>query len=273
MKQRVGIARALAMEPKVLLMDEPFGAVDPINREMIQNEFFEMQRALNKTVIMVSHDIDEAIKLGDKIAIFRAGEVYNVGGWNEKPNLEIVNRVCALLDELRPRADGKPYAEQITYVTDRPGLQHIEVIGHAGHRPAGHVQCQLLGLHGLHKGLESLAVGCQVALRRRQRRQATGALGKALEAVAQSLGLLDVGAQGKRLLVLAQAQQVGIELRQLAQTVEALANAVQGSNADGRHCQGKYQHQGKAQAEFAGHAQVGQHTVLARAHRRLPFCV
>ncbi|WP_296235424.1 dTDP-glucose 4,6-dehydratase [Pseudomonas sp. UBA4617] len=49
------------------------------------------------------------------------GEVYNVGGWNEKPNLEIVNRVCALLDELRPRPDGKPYAEQITYVTDRPG--------------------------------------------------------------------------------------------------------------------------------------------------------
>ncbi|MFJ3108930.1 dTDP-glucose 4,6-dehydratase [Pseudomonas putida] len=49
------------------------------------------------------------------------GEVYNVGGWNEKPNLEIVNCVCALLDELRPRDDGKPYAEQITYVTDRPG--------------------------------------------------------------------------------------------------------------------------------------------------------
>ncbi|MEE9943444.1 dTDP-glucose 4,6-dehydratase [Pseudomonas asiatica] len=51
----------------------------------------------------------------------KTGEVYNVGGWNEKPNLDIVNRVCALLDELRPRADGKPYAEQITYVTDRPG--------------------------------------------------------------------------------------------------------------------------------------------------------
>jgi len=49
------------------------------------------------------------------------GEVYNVGGWNEKPNLEIVNRVCALLDELSPRADGKPYGEQITYVADRPG--------------------------------------------------------------------------------------------------------------------------------------------------------
>jgi dTDP-glucose 4,6-dehydratase len=51
----------------------------------------------------------------------RLGETYNVGGWNEKPNIEIVKTVCALLDELRPRADGKPYAEQITYVTDRPG--------------------------------------------------------------------------------------------------------------------------------------------------------
>lgn len=49
------------------------------------------------------------------------GEVYNVGGWNEKPNLEIVNRICALLNELRPRADGKSYSEQITFVTDRPG--------------------------------------------------------------------------------------------------------------------------------------------------------
>ncbi|MDM0049016.1 dTDP-glucose 4,6-dehydratase [Variovorax sp. J22R115] len=51
----------------------------------------------------------------------RLGETYNVGGWNEKPNIEIVNTVCALLDELRPRADGKSYREQITYVTDRPG--------------------------------------------------------------------------------------------------------------------------------------------------------
>lgn len=51
----------------------------------------------------------------------RPGETYNVGGWNEKPNLDIVHTVCSLLDELRPRADGKPYSEQITYVTDRPG--------------------------------------------------------------------------------------------------------------------------------------------------------
>ena len=56
-------------------MDEPFGAVDPINRESIQNEFFQMQRQLGKTVIMVSHDIDEAIKLGDKVAVFRGGKL------------------------------------------------------------------------------------------------------------------------------------------------------------------------------------------------------
>jgi len=72
-QQRIGVIRALAADAPVLLMDEPFGAVDPVNRDAIQNEFFQMQRALNKTVIMVSHDIDEAIKLGDKIAIFKDG--------------------------------------------------------------------------------------------------------------------------------------------------------------------------------------------------------
>ncbi|CAD6554020.1 Osmoprotectant import ATP-binding protein OsmV [Paraburkholderia hiiakae] len=74
-QQRIGVIRALAADPPVLLMDEPFGAVDPINREAIQNEFFQMQRQLKKTVIMVSHDIDEAIKLGDRIAVFRRGKL------------------------------------------------------------------------------------------------------------------------------------------------------------------------------------------------------
>lgn len=74
-QQRIGVIRALAADAPVLLMDEPFGAVDPINRESIQNEFFQMQRQLGKTVIMVSHDIDEAIKLGDKVAVFRGGKL------------------------------------------------------------------------------------------------------------------------------------------------------------------------------------------------------
>jgi osmoprotectant transport system ATP-binding protein len=74
-QQRIGVIRALAADAPVLLMDEPFGAVDPINRESIQNEFFQMQRQLKKTVIMVSHDIDEAIKLGDRVAVFRRGKL------------------------------------------------------------------------------------------------------------------------------------------------------------------------------------------------------
>jgi osmoprotectant transport system ATP-binding protein len=73
--QRVGVARALAADPPVLLMDEPFGAVDPVNREVIQDEFLRMQKALKKTVLFVSHDIDEAVKMADYIAIFRAGRL------------------------------------------------------------------------------------------------------------------------------------------------------------------------------------------------------
>jgi osmoprotectant transport system ATP-binding protein len=73
--QRVGVARALAVDPPVLLMDEPFAALDPVNREAIQDEFLRMQRALRKTILFVSHDIDEAVKMADRIAIFRAGEL------------------------------------------------------------------------------------------------------------------------------------------------------------------------------------------------------
>jgi osmoprotectant transport system ATP-binding protein len=73
--QRIGVARALAADPPVLLMDEPFGALDPVNREVIQDEFLRMQRALRKTVLFVSHDIDEAVKMADRIAIFRAGRL------------------------------------------------------------------------------------------------------------------------------------------------------------------------------------------------------
>jgi osmoprotectant transport system ATP-binding protein len=72
-RQRVGLARALAADPKVMLMDEPFGALDPITRDRLQNEFLRLHEVERKTVIFVTHDIDEAIKLGDKIAILREG--------------------------------------------------------------------------------------------------------------------------------------------------------------------------------------------------------
>lgn len=78
MKQRVGIARALANDPEVLLMDEPFSALDPIVRREIQFEFLQIQRKLNKTVLFITHDIDEAFKLGDTVAIMRDGRIIQV---------------------------------------------------------------------------------------------------------------------------------------------------------------------------------------------------
>jgi osmoprotectant transport system ATP-binding protein len=72
-RQRVGVARALAVDPPVMLMDEPFGAIDPINRERLQNEFLRLQAELRKTIVFVTHDIDEAIKMGDRIAVMQVG--------------------------------------------------------------------------------------------------------------------------------------------------------------------------------------------------------
>ena len=69
--QRVGVARALGADPDVLLMDEPFGAIDPITRDRLQNEFLRLQSELKKTIVFVTHDIDEAVKMGDRIAILR----------------------------------------------------------------------------------------------------------------------------------------------------------------------------------------------------------
>ena len=74
-QQRVGVARALAADPPLMLMDEPFGAIDPINRERLQNEFLRLQAELHKTVLFVTHDIDEAIKMGDRIAVLKQGGV------------------------------------------------------------------------------------------------------------------------------------------------------------------------------------------------------
>ncbi len=72
-QQRVGVARALAADPPLMLMDEPFGAIDPINRARLQDEFKRLQEQVRKTIVFVTHDIDEAIKMGDKIAILREG--------------------------------------------------------------------------------------------------------------------------------------------------------------------------------------------------------
>ncbi|MET9556285.1 betaine/proline/choline family ABC transporter ATP-binding protein [Streptomyces sp. NPDC006645] len=74
-RQRVGVARALAADPPVLLMDEPFGAVDPVTRERLQNEFLNLQATVRKTVLMVTHDIEEAVRMGDRIAVYGQGRI------------------------------------------------------------------------------------------------------------------------------------------------------------------------------------------------------
>jgi osmoprotectant transport system ATP-binding protein len=78
-RQRVGVARALASDPEILLMDEPFGAIDPINRKLLQDFFIEIQRKIKKTVLFVTHDIDEAIKMGDNMMIMNEGKLVQFG--------------------------------------------------------------------------------------------------------------------------------------------------------------------------------------------------
>jgi len=74
-RQRVGVARALAADPPVMLMDEPFGAIDPLVREQIQDEFLKMQQDVRKTIIIVTHDLDEAMRMGDKVAVLQEGGI------------------------------------------------------------------------------------------------------------------------------------------------------------------------------------------------------
>jgi nitrate/nitrite transport system ATP-binding protein len=79
MKQRVGIARALAMKPKVLLMDEPFGALDALTRAHLQDSVMQIQQALNTTIVLITHDVDEAVLLSDRVLMMTNGPAATVG--------------------------------------------------------------------------------------------------------------------------------------------------------------------------------------------------
>ena len=94
-RQRVGVARALAADPPVMLMDEPFGAIDPITRARLQDEFLNILRSLSKTIVFVTHDIDEALKMGDRIAILRDGALvqYDTPGGDPRPARECLRRI------------------------------------------------------------------------------------------------------------------------------------------------------------------------------------
>lgn len=104
-QQRVGVARALAAEPDVVLMDEPFGALDPVTRAELQEEFKSIQEQLNLTVIMVTHDMTEALLMADRIAVMKAGEVLQVGTPYELLNHPAHDYVAQIVAMPRQRAD------------------------------------------------------------------------------------------------------------------------------------------------------------------------
>jgi osmoprotectant transport system ATP-binding protein len=158
-QQRVGVARALAADPPVLLMDEPFGAIDPINREVIQDEFLKMHRRLRKTVMFVSHDIDEAVKMADKIAIFRAGKLEQfaspdvilahpandfiaefVGTDRTLKRLRLV-KVRDALQPASPCVSSTDAVERAVALMDEQGYAFMIVVDAAG-RPHGYVDIE-----------------------------------------------------------------------------------------------------------------------------------
>ncbi len=112
-RQRVGVARALAGEPPLVLMDEPFGALDPIARRSLQREFLDWKRRIGKAVLLVTHDLDEAFRLGDRVAVVDAGRVRQVGTREEilaRPADEFVRAFTAGNIDLdrRPSVDPSP---------------------------------------------------------------------------------------------------------------------------------------------------------------------
>ena len=104
-QQRVGVARALAAKQEVLLMDEPFGALDPITRAGLQDEFKRIQRNLNLTVIMVTHDMTEALFMADQIAVMKEGEILQIGSPKELLNRPDHDYVKKLIEIPRTKAN------------------------------------------------------------------------------------------------------------------------------------------------------------------------
>ena len=104
-QQRVGMARALAADPKHLLMDEPFGALDAIRRDQLQQEVLELQRDLHKTIVFVTHDLFEALRLGDRIAVMHAGRLEQVAAAKELLESPATDYVENLFDQARRQAD------------------------------------------------------------------------------------------------------------------------------------------------------------------------
>jgi glycine betaine/proline transport system ATP-binding protein len=181
MQQRVGLARALAADPAILLMDEPFSALDPLIRRQLQDEFLALSRSMGKTVIFITHDLDEAIRIGDRIAIMKDGSIIQVGtpeGIVTEPkhdyvakfvadisplNVITARRVMQPLARFEPREGGPSFA-RLRKVAERDVLSTLVEIAAENPDPlaventegniVGIVDRQSL-LQGLRKGRES----------------------------------------------------------------------------------------------------------------------
>ena len=159
-QQRIGVLRAIAADPPVLLMDEPFGAIDPINREVIQDEFLKMQATLKKTIMFVSHDIDEAVKMADRIAIFRDGRLVQydtpdnmlahpknnfvsdfVGGDRTLKRLQLLKVPDAMMHE-PPNVTADDTLERAAALMEENGHTAIVMVGPRG-RPRGYVDLRM----------------------------------------------------------------------------------------------------------------------------------
>jgi len=158
-QQRIGVLRAIAADPPVLLMDEPFGAIDPINRVIIQDEFLKMQAQIRKTILFVSHDIDEAVKMADRIAIFKDGRLVQydtpdnilahpasnfvsdfVGGDRTLKRLQLLTVRDAMMAD-PPRVRAADTLKQAVATMEEHGHQSIVLVGPRG-RARGYVTLQ-----------------------------------------------------------------------------------------------------------------------------------
>lgn len=146
-RQRVGLARALAADPDILLMDEPFGAIDPINRLTLQDVLLEIQEEIKKTIIFVTHDINEAIKLGDKIAIMDRGNLVQY----DTPDIILTDPADEFVEELLGHDRNvkalsliktRELLQNHGYITITPGTTHEEARAMAEENPASSVFIQ-----------------------------------------------------------------------------------------------------------------------------------
>ncbi|MBV8836402.1 MAG: ABC transporter ATP-binding protein [Alphaproteobacteria bacterium] len=154
-QQRVGVVRALAADPPVLLMDEPFGALDPINREVIQDEFIKLQAELKKTIVFVSHDIDEAVKMASRIAIFRDGRLVQY----DTPNNLLANPVNAFVadfvgaDRTLKRLRLIKVADAMMVNAPRVKAEDTLETAIARMQEAGHISIVMVGPRGRARGM------------------------------------------------------------------------------------------------------------------------